>query len=83
MEWKPVLRAEEGRGDMALKPSLVEWKPDRVRPSSRMGLFLETFLSGMETRMRPVMRPGVLTLKPSLVEWKHYIVAPLLGAFGP
>ena len=36
----------------ALKPSLVEWKLIVVVPAQSQGATLETFLSGMETRIR-------------------------------
>ena len=35
----------------ALKPSLVEWKPDGKTEMRNVLMVLETFLSGMETRI--------------------------------
>ena len=55
----------------ALKPSLVEWKPNMGGHLDRIRLPLETFLSGMETQVVNIgLADQVLPLKPSLVEWK-------------
>ena len=49
----------------------MEWKHARLPDKERVGVDLETFLSGMETGNRMHFRAVVFpALKPSLVEWK-------------
>ena len=59
------------RRSVALKPSLVEWKPRQGHSPLWAVFFLETFLGGMETTPQAGCGgPWGDTLKPSLVEWK-------------
>ena len=59
-----------------LKPSLVEWKPQTLLIKGSQALFLETFLSGMETKLHNFSLRGLHSLKPSLVEWKLVVPDP-------
>ena len=73
VEWKQYCSVSDTNHHLPLKPSLVEWKRSTPRPIGSRQLFLETFLSGMETPCSGVSRAaGRYPLKPSLVEWKRF-----------
>ena len=84
MEWKHQVHEIAVVEDLALKPSLVEWKLIFPPLFPLLHDRLETFLGGMET-LNPStrsIRRGSRTLKPSLVEWKHgFCDVPYCGNF--
>ena len=56
---------------MALKPSLVEWKPEIGVLSWSKWRPLKPSLVEWKLDLRLVGSSGRIALKPSLVEWKH------------